>query len=217
MMSDHDFVHSKLGFPRPNLSVKTVTYRKIKDIDLAAFNFDLSSICDELLDINDINVLATQYNRLLGECLDKHAPVLSKTCVVRPKVPWYSDTLKEMKQTRRKLERKYRNTDSDSDYDRFRLIRNRYANMLTQAHREHYESEIMKAKGNQKKLFSIIQELTSVKRETPLPDHTCIKELANNFGDFFIKKIENIHNKIDSQQCTFQDRSTRSLPETMMS
>ena len=116
MMSDHYFVHTKLAFPRPNLSFKTITYRKIKDIDVAAFNSDLASICDDLLQISDINVLATQYNKLLGECLDKHAPALSKTCVVRPKVPWYSDTLKQMKLTRRNLERTYRHTKSDADY-----------------------------------------------------------------------------------------------------
>ncbi len=60
MISDDCFVHTNLGFPRPNLSGKTIMYRKVKAIDLEAFNSDLSSICDELLQIDDINVLARQ-------------------------------------------------------------------------------------------------------------------------------------------------------------
>ncbi len=54
------------------------------------------------------------------------------------------------------------------------------------------------------KLFSIIQELASVKRNNPLPDHDSVQVLADQFGNFFINKIEDIRAEIDSQTCTYQ-------------
>ncbi len=217
MISDHYFVHSNLDFPRPNLTVKSIAFRKIKDIDLTAFKLDLSVICEELLQINDINVLATQYNGLLSECLDKHAPLQEKTLVSRPKVSWYTDSLKEMKRERRKLERKYRQTNSDINLNNFKHAKNTYVSALNQAHCDHYESEIIGAKGNQRKLYSIIQELASVNKDNPLPDYTCIKELADQFGDFFIRKIEDIRSDIESQECSFHITDDQSVPDSTFS
>ncbi len=48
-------------------------------------------------------------------------------------------------------------------------------------------------------MFSIIQSLTSVNRDNPLPDHVSIQQLANDFANFFINKIEKIRNGIDAQ------------------
>ncbi len=89
--------------------------------------------------------------------------------------------------------------------------------MLNAAHRSHYESEIMEASGNQRKLFAIIQELASVKRDTPLPDHDNLQQLADEFGEFFIKKIQDIRTEIDSHPCTFQASAEHSTPTKVLS
>ncbi len=49
-----------------------------------------------------------------------------------------------------------------------------------------------------KKLYSIIKSLTSVNNENPLPDHDSLLQLANDFGNFFVNKIETIRQNIDS-------------------
>ena len=36
-------------------------------------------ICQNLIDIDDISTLAKEYNSQLLDCLDKHAPTLTKT------------------------------------------------------------------------------------------------------------------------------------------
>ena len=114
-------------------------------------------------------MLASEYNSKLTQCLDKHAPELTKTQTVRPKVPWYTNSLKELKKVRRKAERTWRGSDLDSDYNEYKRVKNKYSNMLTSAHRDHYEREILDATGNQRKLFSIIRELASVNKASPLP------------------------------------------------
>ncbi len=199
MISDHCFITTRLGFPCPNFTVKSISHRNIKGIDLPAFKSDLEEVSKDLLSINDIEILATQYNHRLSDCLDKHAPVVEKTITVRPKVPWYNKSLKQSKISRRKAERKWRSSKLDSDHDLFKQARNKHSNMLNNAHREYYEREILDASGNQRKLFAIIKELASVHRDNPL-----LQDLANRFGDFFMSKIENIRTEIDSQPCNFQ-------------
>ncbi len=170
---------------------------------MPAFKSDLADICEDLLSIDDIEVLAHEYNKKLNECLDKHAPVLSNTFVARPKVKWYSDKLKGLKRGRRKLEKTWRKTKLSSDLDLFKHARNHYVSELNQAHVEYFQSEIADASGNQRKLFSIIQQLASVRHVNPLPDHDSIQELADRFGQFFIQKIDNIRTEIDTQPCSF--------------
>ncbi len=51
-ISDHCFVHTGISIPRPNLTVKSISFRKIKTIDLDAFKTDLSLICEDLVDEN---------------------------------------------------------------------------------------------------------------------------------------------------------------------
>ena len=48
-------------------------------------------------------------------------------------------------------------------------------------------------------MYSIIQSLTCINKENPLPDHSSIQQLANDFADFFLAKIENIRKDIDAQ------------------
>ena len=60
-------------------------------------------------------------------------------------------------------------------------------------------NEISQASSNQKKLYSIITSLTYGVRDNPLPPHESIQQLADDFGDFFISKIEKIRLEIDSQ------------------
>ncbi len=210
MISDHCFVHTRLGFPKPNLSIKSVTYRNIKDMDLQSFKGDLQNVVDELLPIEDIDTLASEYNVRLSECLDCHAPLTTSERVVRPKVAWYNKSLKDKKRERRKVERIYRQSNLPADLYNFKQCKNEYVAMLNAAHRGHYESAILDASGNQRKLFSIIQELASVKKDCPLPEHESVQELADRFGDYFINKIQNIRAEIDSKPCAFQATTEQS-------
>ncbi len=188
-ISDHCFITSTLDIPKPDLQVKTVSCRKIRQISLPDFKSDLQDICDKLLNVDDPNMLAMEYNRQLSECLDRHAPVITTTQVVRPKVAYFNDTVRDLKRSRRKAERDWRKDKDNVDLRRsFQRFRNRFVGTLDYSKTEHLSNEILSAKGDQKKLYKIIQSLTSVKKDTPLPVHDCIEQLANDFGRFFIQK-----------------------------
>ncbi len=44
----------------PDITVKSVTYRNIKAIDIDSFRSDLADICHDLLSIDDIKMLASE-------------------------------------------------------------------------------------------------------------------------------------------------------------
>ena len=107
-ISDHCFVSTRLDIPRPDLQVKTVSFRSIKDMDMTEFRTDLEVICQNLIEIDDVSTLAKEYNSQLLECLDKHAPVMTKSFIERPKMAYFDRSLKEAKKDRRKAENEWR-------------------------------------------------------------------------------------------------------------
>ncbi len=54
-------------------------------------------------------------------------------------------------------------------------------------------------------MYSIIQSLSTGHKENPLPSHESIEKLANDFGNYFIQKIEAIRHEIDAQQANPPD------------
>ena len=175
-----------------------LSYCKLKSMDKPSFVIDLESICQDLLLIDDLNELTTQYNSRLLSLLDKHAPVTSKTLSVHPKVPWFSPTIKNFKRERRKAERAWRSDMLNPvSHSKFQAARNRYRYSLLAAKCSFFSDVIIEAEGDQKKLYSIIKSLTAVNSDMPLPHHTSIQQLADDFGQFFIKKIEDIRSELN--------------------
>ena len=107
-LSDHCFVCADIVIPWPDVQNRKLSYHKLKSIDKPSFASDLESICQEILQIDNFNELAVQYNCRLLSLLDKHAPVISKTLSVHPKVPWFSPNLNYLKRQRRIAEKLWR-------------------------------------------------------------------------------------------------------------
>lgn len=61
------------------------------------------------------------FMRIVGS---KHAPVQTRTIVVRPRVPWYKDAIRQAKKERRKAERKWRSSKLEFDLAVFKRKRN---------------------------------------------------------------------------------------------
>lgn len=51
---------------------------------------------------------------------------------------------------------------------------------------------MVNAKGDSKKLYNLVSELTGTKSENPLPDSVADSKLADDFTDFFMNKIDKI-------------------------
>ena len=114
---------------------RTLSFRKFKSVDVDSLNDDLakSDLCKN--PPHDLEELVISYNKTLKAVLDKHAPVKTRTIVVRPRVPWYTDEIRHAKRERRKAERRWRLSKLDSDVVAFKIKRNAVNNLINNARR----------------------------------------------------------------------------------
>ena len=113
--SDHAFILCELQPSKPQTTVETVYYRKLGWIDKSALmnNIAISSFCSDsslhdYLSTHELDSLVQKYQDALTTVIDQHAPIISKTLVARPKVPWYNKEIDNAKRQRRKAERTWR-------------------------------------------------------------------------------------------------------------
>ena len=111
-ISDHFIIQFPIGFPRPALSCKKLTFRKLKNIDIAALSADIaSSMLCASVHWDNIDALSDCFNKTLTDILDKFGPLKTRTMINRPKVPWFNDDIKQLKRQRRRLEKRAVKTD----------------------------------------------------------------------------------------------------------
>lgn len=116
-LSENGAVHFTINSNRPDITVKTVSYRKLKSIDMNAFQLAIadSNLCLDPPD--NPEDLAMGYNNTSKKILDDHAPLvtLTRTTINRPRVPWITEEIRVSKRQRRRAEKKWRRSKSEID------------------------------------------------------------------------------------------------------
>ncbi|CAG2249591.1 unnamed protein product [Mytilus edulis] len=107
---DHFAVHSRINLSKPARLKKSLTIRKINNIDVESFKADIDTNCFIHNNDPDIENLFKSHNSDLKAVLDKHAPVQTKIITIRPNTEWYGDKIRKAKVKRRKAERTMRKT-----------------------------------------------------------------------------------------------------------
>ena len=69
---------------------------------------------------------------------------------------------------------------------------------MEQARREHYTKIINESDNNQRKLFKTVSALLGRGAEERYPPHTDPARLADEFGTFFVQKIQKIRMRLDN-------------------
>ena len=120
-----------IGFPRPALSRKELTFRKLNNIDIAEFSADIaSSVLCASVHWDNIDALYDCFNMTLTNIFDKHAPLKTRIVINRPKIPWFKDDIKQLKRKRRRLEKKALKTDLPGDWNNYHKVRNQYSSLF---------------------------------------------------------------------------------------
>ena len=151
--------------------------------------------------------------------LEKHAPVKTRTIVMRPQVPWYTDEIRQAKRERRKAERRWRFSKIDSDLAVFKVKRNAVNNLMNKARQAFYTKPIEDNSCNQRKLFRVSKSLFNQSQGDELPPNLHAPTFANDVGKYFVSKIDAIQRQIDADitelpasTSTPADGFTRSTP-----
>ena len=77
------------------------------------------------------------------------------------------------------------------------MERNHYNCIVQSKKRNNIQSEVIKAKGDTKQLYSIVGQITGSAKSSPLPEGKSNVELAKEFADFFLNKILTISKQFE--------------------
>uniref|UniRef100_A0A670II88 Reverse transcriptase domain-containing protein n=1 Tax=Podarcis muralis TaxID=64176 RepID=A0A670II88_PODMU len=140
--------------------------------------------------------LVARWNAELTRAIDCLAPKRPLRLHGARTAPWFSPELRVMKQSLRRLERRWRKTHSESDRTRVRAQRRAYQVAMATAKRAFFAASIASAENSSRRLFQVVRNLS----EPPVPPGPGRdpKISCNAFAKFFADKIAQIQKEVDS-------------------
>jgi hypothetical protein len=198
-LSDHCAVICTTSLKKSNISRDTITYRKLKNIDVELFLNDIQ-LDKYLFAESDTNKLYDSFVKKATAALDSHAPLKEKTITLREKNPWYNENLREQKRICRKKERMWKNCQTDSSWQVFKKERRIYKQMLQESKRKSLSEKISECGRDVKQLYKLVKHLTGTKPDNPLPPRGSDLDLTNEFAEYFISKIKNIRDSLENME-----------------
>ena len=92
----------------------------------------------------------------------------------------------------RQLERLWRRSKSAIDREEFVKQKEQVKQMLEDSDTEYYSNLVMENSGNSRRLYNTLNKMLRKKNESQLPPHDLALQLADEFMEYFIAKIERI-------------------------
>ena len=96
-LSDHCSIECTSNIIREDITRKTVSFRKIKDIATQKFQDDTVNQLEMVNEHHDIDVLVQNLETTLHDILEVHAPLITKSVTFRHKCPWCIGIIKQQK------------------------------------------------------------------------------------------------------------------------
>ena len=196
--SDHALVECILNISKPPPNKIVIKTRKFREIDIDAFRCDITKSALFLAPSSELVTVVEQYENILSDLLNRHAPEITRTITARPHAPWYCDSLREAKRDLRRWERLRNSTNLEVYKQVFRDQRARYRALLNKARCEYHINSFEDC--NTRQLFQKFNKLSSSSTAKVLPSKNTASDaqLANQFVEFFSKKVKNIRNELSS-------------------
>ena len=217
--TDHYPIILELPTSEVKQATETLYYRKTRDIDIDCFKKDLHemySTIDFDQGSNNFSTNYINYKTSSKMILDKHAPL--KTKKIRPATiaPWSDAEFRDCRSKRRNLEKKWRKNKTGETREAYTIQRKICAEMSIAKQKEYYTNLVDTVNSNQKSLFKIVDNiLDKSKNIRTLPTHTDPLQLANNFNEYYIKKVENIRKSIPTAKTNVNEHSDNFEGETL--
>ena len=126
--------------------------------------------------------------------LDSYAPTQTKRITIVDTAPWFDKEYRELRKLRRRLEKKAKRPDADIEVKiAYRDACSDCTSLATAKKKTFFSNVIEKSGKNPKTLYKLVNSALDRNQEKPLPDYTSdLYQLAEDFNDYFVKKIESI-------------------------
>ena len=196
-LSDHTSVVSHLSIDKPPLEVKKCTYQKLKEIDTEEISTKLDHAFENF-ETTDLEPMIEDLEKQLKLVLDEMAPEKTKTIVVRPTNPWFTEDVKIQKRLMRNRERTWRKYRLQSNWIAFKVERNKYRAMLKSVRKTTVSEKINECKQDTKKLYAFVNNIIGRASANPLPKRESDEQLTEEFADHFIAKIKKIQDALEN-------------------
>ena len=133
----------------------------------------------------------------LRKALDKHAPLQTKSVMNRQRAPWFTEEVREMKKQIRCREKLWRKYSSDDLWTAFKVVKWQYKTSIRKSKNEIISAKIQDCKGDTRKLYALVSNLTGKNLVNPIPESRNMGKLSNEFADYFLEKIQIIRSELD--------------------
>ena len=148
--------------------------------------------------------------------MDTHAPLRVRSVVDHPNHPWINQEILDMKRERRKAEKRMKTPglneeDTTKAKKEYRDLCHNVKDLVESARSDFYAQQIQECEGDQKKLYKVIDCLMGREKPKALPTSSSNLVLAGTLNNFFISKITNIHEDLNSLKSTTADMSFQNL------
>ena len=169
--SDHAVITCRLNSIKPPVPMKTVTYRKLKAVNIGELRRDL--INSRLADRTsvDLDELVHAYDDTLASLTERHAPLRTRTFTNRPRMPWFNDDIKATIRERRRAERQWKRSGAHQYFVAYKRAKNYASLVLNQARSCYLSDFIMDNSDSKAKLFRAIKSLLSQPRSFTVPPY----------------------------------------------
>ena len=182
-LSDHFLIKYSFNVkPKVNKSPILFSFRPLKNIDTDKFYMDLQNtmVSPAGLTSTNLNLEVCNLFRDINYCLDKHAPVVTRSKSMSSKL-FTNSEIKLARREKRKAERKFLKTLSPFDKIQFKLARKRLIQTVRIGQREFYKNKFCTARGNTKATYQVINHLLYKNQVKALPDIDDKQILATKF------------------------------------
>ena len=195
-ISDHCAMVCRTMIPKPELVRKTITYRNLESLDIEELANQFRYHLNQNMADDEYSEFVLRFNDSLMNSLDDLAPQLTKMVTCRPKFPWFTDEVRQIKHRlwrREKLWRKYREPDLWKAYI---SIRHEYKELLNKMKTEVISNKVKECGSDSQKLYALVNNLLGTKVSNLLPESNSDEKLAEEFAEFFLSKVLKIRDSI---------------------
>ena len=195
-MSDHFPTFFTVNYQLDTVTEKEIHFRKTKDIDNSTFSNALHAELCQIAAHDTFAEAHKSYEKCCTDVLNIHAPLQTKTVKIKAHAPWFDAEYINIRKKRRKAEHQWKKTGLYCDRQTYLEVRRTSCKIAAAKKTRYYTTEIEKCQGDQRKLYSLVNNLLDKDSVRCLPAHDSSKELADNMNDFFVSKIDKIRDNI---------------------
>ena len=182
--SGHHVVLFDISLPKKEFKKKTITYRKLKNIDYRTFAAKINKKMKGIEDSHSsLDQLVSNFNNILLDTLDEFVPKKTKVISNRQYIPWFNDNITNLIKERHKAENIWRKDKSNTNnFMKFYRLCRLLSNTVDIVEKAYYKDKVRECKNDYKQVFSVCNSLLGRGKGLPLPPCESKQQLANEFN-----------------------------------